>query len=418
MDFNRCTTTRTPFCEDVVLHIDIAPKFPSQHQLPINHNYHHNMQRTMRIPLRLAPRFTAPTGPSARLIHASSRQAADVAPVVGTGPPPKAPAPDAASRPINERVERRRRQAEMLKTAKAIRSGKDARASPGESLSPMKRRFWKDVHVKEVDGALQVLLDARPLRHPNTKAIVRVPLEKPTLATALAIEWDLLTSAQQATKQHLIPLTSLVCRALDIAEDDAAAAAPDTTSIRASITESVLRYLDTDSLLCWAPPAGKLDLLNEKGESLRDVQKAAAEETVAYLTTHVWPGITIRPVLDGDSIFPASQDEGVREVVQGWVMGLSAWEIAGLERAVLAGKSLIAAARFVAEWSDGPAGVQNAARDTKFGAEEAAIATSLEVNWQTQQWGEVEDTHDVNKEDVRRQLGSVVLLVSGKGKSS
>jgi ATP synthase F1 complex assembly factor 2 len=39
----------------------------------------------------------------------------------------------------------------------------------------------------------------------------------------------------------------------------------------------------------------------------------------------------------------------------------------------------------------------------------------MEVAWQTRQWGEVEDTHDVEKEDMRRQLGSVVLLVGGHG---
>lgn len=234
------------------------------------------------------------------------------------------------------------------------------------------------------------------------------------MATAIALEWDLLTSAQQATKQHLIPLTSLVCRAIDIAQDDANNK-PEADKIRTAITTSVLRYLDTDSLLCWAPPAGEFDLRNDAGESLRDVQKQSAEATVAYLANNVWPGIVIEPVLDGHSIFPRQQSEGVREVVQGWVMGLSAWEIAGLERAVLAGKSLIAAARFVVEWSEGPVGL-GPKEQGPFGVEEAARATSLEVDWQTGQWGEVEDTHDVNKEDVRRQLGSVVLLVSGTGR--
>lgn len=373
------------------------------------------MQPTMRIPLRLAPRLLSSHALPVRAIHASALKAANVAPVVGTGPPPAPP----LERTPNERVERRRRQAEMLKTAKTIRSAKDGKGPSSSDATPMKRRFWKDVTVKEVDGALQVLLDARPLRHPNTKEIVRVPLDKPTLATALAIEWDLLTSAQQATKQHLIPLTSLVCRAVDIAADDALNRADESATIRAAITTSLLRYLDTDSLLCWAPPAGQHDRRNAAGESLRDLQKRAAEETVGFLTTHVWPGITVKPVLDGHSIFPAEQDAGVREVVQGWVMGLSAWEMAGLERAVLAGKSLVTAARFIVEWSDGPAGLPNAAaRETRFGAEEAARATSLEVDWQTSQWGEVDDTHDVNKEDVRRQLGSVVLLVSGKSKTS
>ncbi|KGQ10034.1 Protein atp12 [Beauveria bassiana D1-5] len=354
------------------------------------------MQPTMRIPLRLAHRVLSGTVLPVRSLHASAITAANVAPVVGTGPPPEAP----IQRTPNERVERRRKHAEMLKMAKAIRSANDGKQSPspsssadggGRDLSPTRRRFWKDVRVKEVDGALQVLLDARPLRHPNNKEIVRVPLSKPTLATALAIEWDLLTSAQQATQQHLIPLTSL----------------------------SVMRYLDTDSLLCWAPPAGKLDLRNDAGESLRDVQKRAAEETVGFLATHVWPGVTVKPVLDGHSIFPAEQDEGVRDVVQGWVMGLSAWELAGLERAVLAGKSLVTAARFIAEWSDDAAGLSKAvARETRFSAEEAARVTSLEVDWQTSHWGEVDDTHDVNREDVRRQLGSVILLVSGASKSS
>lgn len=51
----------------------------------------------------------------------------------------------------------------------------------------------------------------------------------------------------------------------------------------------------------------------------------------------------------------------------------------------------------------------------RFGIEQAAEACSLEVSWQTQKWGEVEDTHDVEKEDLRRQFGSVVLVVGGTG---
>lgn len=103
---------------------------------------------------------------------------------------------------------------------------------------------------------------------------------------------------------------------------------------------------------------------------------------------------------------------------------LSPFELAGLERATLAGKSLLAAARLVAEWSEEGAGAKPGFGESqgkgkkegeRFGVEEAARAVSLEVDWQTQKWGEVEDTHDVEKEDLRRQLGSVVLLVSGTG---
>ncbi|KAK1252487.1 hypothetical protein MKX08_003674 [Trichoderma sp. CBMAI-0020] len=366
----------------------------------------------MKVPSRISlsvPRALPHPPQQIRPLHQSIARTANVAPIVGTGPPPEPPTP--AARNASERLERRRKHAELLKTAKEIRSAQEGKASPGAA-----RRFWKEVGVREVDGALQVFLDARPLRHPHTKEIIRVPLSKPNLASALALEWDILTSAQQATKQHLIPLTSLVCRALDILDDDAAPSIPAPAKIRAGITQTVLRYLDTDSLLCWAPPAGPHDRRNDAGEDLRDVQKRAAQETVSFLTTHVWPGIAIEPVLDGHSIMPKQQAEGVREVVQGWVMGLDAWEIAGLERAVLAGKSLVAAARVVAEWSEGPVGTGRVVRAGQFGAEDASEATGLEVAWQAEQWGEVEDTHDVNQEDVIRQLGSVVLLISGTGK--
>ena len=101
-----------------------------------------------------------------------------------------------------------------------------------------------------------------------------------------------------------------------------------------------------------------------------------------------------------------------------WLLGLSCWDLAGVERATLAGKGLLAAARLVCEWS--PALLGRLAEGAEgaapvFGVEEAARAVSVEVDWQTKVWGEVEDTHDVEKEDVRRQFGSVVLLVSGEG---
>ncbi|KAK6859907.1 hypothetical protein PG990_012789 [Apiospora arundinis] len=333
-------------------------------------------------------------------------------------PPPEPPSPAADS--SAQRLARRKKQAELLRQAADIRksqqaASKNKKQQPGQEERPKPRRFWKDVNVKEVDGAFEVHLDTRPLRHPATKAIVRLPLSKPMLAGALALEWDLLTSVQQATKQHLIPLTSLVCRAIDIAEDDVLNHSGASESLRAGIAKTVMRYLDTDTLLCFAPPPASYDVIEGK-ESLRETQERAYKDIVGFLTSQVWPGVAIEPVLDGESLMPKSHSEETRAVVEGWVTGLSAWELAGLERGVLAGKGLLGAVRLVVEWSEDPAGLGNADSKKKFGVEEAAQAASLEVNWQIGNWGEVEDTHDVEKEDLRRQLGSVVLLVSGTGK--
>ncbi|KAI2615050.1 ATP12-domain-containing protein [Hypoxylon sp. NC1633] len=373
-------------------------------------------------------------------IHTTPPAPATVSPIHGTGPPPQPPVP--AVDHTSSRLQRRKKQAELLKKAQAIRQSQSQPKSSSNSTPPsdakisrdaalLRKRFWKDVHVHEVDGAWEVHLDTRPLRRPNTKEIVRLPLSKPMLANALAIEWDMLVSAQQATRQHLIPLTSIVCRALDIADDDAAHAQAQTQtqtqteaeteeSLRTGIARMLMRYLDTDSLLCWAPPPAAHDAPAEGAETLRDRQRQATEHVLAFLTSRVWPGVVIEPVLDGDGIMPRPHPEVTRQIVQGWIMGLSPWELAGLERGALAGKGLLGAVRLLVEWSEGfvGAGVADAVPgdlQDRFGVEEAARLASIEVDWQTRRWGEVEDTHDVEKEDLRRQLGSVVLLVSGTG---
>ncbi|KAH6628475.1 hypothetical protein F5144DRAFT_579148 [Chaetomium tenue] len=375
-------------------------------------------------------RVAATTKVTTRSIHANPAQSAKVVPVYGTGPPPEPPQPSAefAAEVRNERLARRKRQAEMLREAgdiKAMRKEQQAQQQKQQEygVKPagvLKRRFWKDVHVKKVDGALEIHLDARPLRHPTTKTIIRLPTTKPHLAHAIALEWDNLTSAQQATKQHLIPLTSLTCRALDIA-------ASPTPALRHEITTSLLRYLDTDSLLCFHPPPSDQDQDQDDPSTttLHTAQQTAYLSTTTFLMTHLWPGQQIHPVLTDGSLLPRPQAPGTREVVQGWILSLSAFELAALERATLAGKSLLAAARLVAEWSEEgaqaaiPVSVQGGEDEEggreRFGVEEAARAVSLEVEWQTKKWGEVEDTHDVEKEDLRRQLGSAVLLVSGTG---
>jgi len=116
---------------------------------------------------------------------------------------------------------------------------------------------------------------------------------------------------------------------------------------------------------------------------------------------------------------PKKQPEMTKSIIKGWIMGLPAYELAALERGVLASKSLLVATRLAVEWSEEFRDLQHTGTEregegqTRFGIEEAAEACSTEVKWQTGMWGEVEDTHDVDKEDLRRQLGSVVLLVSG-----
>ncbi|KAF2828190.1 F1-ATP synthase assembly protein [Ophiobolus disseminans] len=318
------------------------------------------------------------------------------------GPPPGTPTPHPSD--ALERVARKKRQAEMLKQAQ------DVKATAAPSNKPkalLKKRFWKDVIVKETDEGLQVYLDSRPVRTPH-KDILTVPHSKHQLVTAIALEWDLLLSAQQALKTHYIPMTSLAARALDIERADAAGH----DFFRDDILKLLMRYLHTDTLLCWAPEKVMNDSLRN-GKTLRQLQMETAAPIIAYLKTHVWPGVEIKPILEPDSIMPVPQPELTQQVIRGWLAGLPAFELAGLERSVLASKSLLVSARLMHEWGEAFAQSRKTADAGRFGIEEAAEASSLEVRWQTGQWGEVEDTHDVEKEDLRRQLGSAIILVTG-----
>lgn len=281
-----------------------------------------------------------------------------------------------------------------------------------------RKRFWKEVHVRKIDKCLQIYLDSRPLRRSNNK-ILTIPVTKPNLATAIAVEWDCLVSTQQALKPHMIPLTSLASRALDI-EDSEGISNEDSESIRSNIATSLLRYFDTDSLLCWAPPPPLDPPGYEKHKSRTEplwiLQQRAASPIVEFLQKKLWPGVKIDPILNGHSIIPKAQSPETREIIYNWIHGLSAWDLAGLERGVLAGKGLLGAVRLVVEWGENFRHlIDDDERHTRqsFGIEEAAKVFSLEVEWQTSMWGLVEDTHDVDREDLRRQLGSVVILVSG-----
>ncbi|KAJ5731020.1 ATP12 ATPase F1F0-assembly protein [Penicillium malachiteum] len=335
-----------------------------------------------------------------RRFHSSPLKAAVAHPITAHGPPPKAPAPSAefkgkASQSQNSEISQEQ----------------NSLPSPAKPTG-LKARFWNNVHVQAQAGEYHVLLDKRPVRTPN-KDILSIPHTKPHLAHAVALEWDVMTSAQQALKSHLIPLTSLSARAADIAIEDAQG---DTTT-RQQIIQTAMRYLDTDTLLCWEPEREsnifdrKPEAGEEKTESLREIQIRVSQDIMAFLSTKVWPGLEIKPILDSNSILPVSQSQATKDSIKTWVSELAPHDLAGLERGILASKSLLVAVRLMVEWSENFRHLQRSGVK-KFGLDEAAEASNLEVKWQTDMWGEVEDTHDVANEDLKRQLGSVVILVS------
>ncbi|EWC46818.1 hypothetical protein DRE_03830 [Drechslerella stenobrocha 248] len=167
-------------------------------------------------------------------------------------------------------------------------------------------------------------------------------------------------------------------------------------------------YLDTDTLLMISPTRG--GHMAGKGEKqLREIQLDAAQDMIEWVRESI-------PVPEGDDkleiilsdgdhgLLPNSQPDRTVNVIKDIISGFSVWELVGLERAVILSKSLLVGLRLVME---------NRKYDSiRWDVEEAARACNLETDFQVEQWGMVEDTHDVNHVDLRRGLGSVVLLVS------
>jgi len=98
-----------------------------------------------------------------------------------------------------------------------------------------------------------------------------------------------------------------------------------------------------------------------------------------------------------DSLLATEQLSVTRLVFEKWIEQYDPWKLAALERAVYSTKSFLIALALV---------------EGRLSAEEAAVAANVEVLSQIERWGEVEDSHDVDHHDVRRQLGSVACVLS------
>lgn len=86
-------------------------------------------------------------------ISTSARCHARVVPVYGaSAQPPEPPLPAEPSLEYAaERIARRRRKAELLRQAAELRGAATTGAGQ-KNTKPLRKRFWRDVHVKEVDG--------------------------------------------------------------------------------------------------------------------------------------------------------------------------------------------------------------------------------------------------------------------------
>ncbi|RDB24109.1 ATP synthase mitochondrial F1 complex assembly factor 2 [Hypsizygus marmoreus] len=231
------------------------------------------------------------------------------------------------------------------------------------------KRFWDTVGVEKRGDALTVTLDKRALKTPSGNTLL-LPGNKLLVASLIAAEWD-----HQATllKPHALPMTSIASRAFDDLGEQ---------TTRYEVQEALLKYLDTDTICFHQDYPPQLERL----------------QTEHWDPLLEWARKTFDVKLfKSESILFATQPEATHEKFRKVLAEFDQWQMAAMERTTYTTKSFVIALALVLK---------------HLTVEQAALAATVEVASQIERWGEVEDTHDVDYHDVRRQLGSAACLLS------
>lgn len=232
------------------------------------------------------------------------------------------------------------------------------------------KRFWKDVFLAYEEASMsndehfQIQLDKRSVRTPGG-AVLRVPGDRPLLACLIAQEWD---EQSQVVKPHSLPLTSLVARAIDGLSQDAT---------REEAESLLLRYFDTDAV-CYheTKPAKLVQMQEERWAPLIEWAKT-------YFQI---------PIVPAQGTLLHAQAPEARDKIARVMAGIEPLDLAALERAVMTSKSMIIGMALVHRHIE---------------AEQAALAAEVETATQASMWGAIDDSHDVDHAELRRQLASV-----------
>ncbi|CCD23069.1 ATP synthase complex assembly protein ATP12 NDAI_0B00350 [Naumovozyma dairenensis CBS 421] len=276
-------------------------------------------------------------------------------------------------------------------------------------------RFWETVTLDDkcIENKILIKLDSKPIKTPSGFDL-SVDKNRPLLAYLLRQEWATLPTVSMKNTDHL-PLTSLVFRCIDL---ETAVAKGDKDLItkinadRSLINEQLLRYLDTDTLLVFSPRNEFEGALRSKQDELYLPIIAKIERFLnGFKSSAKSCDIKLR-TLDGetDGIRGNKQNQDTKNAAINYMKSLSMWDLAIFERVVLITKSFICGILLLQNKSPLITAPSSLRDDLQISTEDIAHLATLEIFHQTERWGEVEDTHDVNKRDIRRNINAAAIV--------
>ncbi|OBA20350.1 ATP12-domain-containing protein [Metschnikowia bicuspidata var. bicuspidata NRRL YB-4993] len=289
-------------------------------------------------------------------------------------------------------------------------------------------KFWTnvDARLNPELGAYEICLDGKPLKTPLGSKLT-IPQAKKQLAYLVSHEWDSLCDLK--IRPNSLPLTSMVSRAVDLQlvhqakEVDANLVAK--IGDLQDIKLNMLRYLDTDTCLIFTTEDDNEGRLRKRQLELYRPLIAEYESFFSeFARKHRLlpadsPGVELQFLdCETDGLCGNSQSISTQNVVLQWLDRLPIYDLVALEKAILSSKSFLCGATVLRSNTTDEKTVPDLYQvnkqspDTYFrkSVEEIVELGNLETIFQTAEWGEVEDTHDVDKADWLRNLSSAALL--------
>ncbi|KAI9218579.1 hypothetical protein BC828DRAFT_388234 [Blastocladiella britannica] len=242
-------------------------------------------------------------------------------------------------------------------------------AGPSDGKAPELKKFWRAVTLAEEKDGWQVLLDGRKVRTPKGTPLV-VARDQTMLAHLVSAEWE---AQEKLLRAYSLPLTSIIVRSLDDLND---------AEVRRETIDKLMKFLQTDAT-CY---------LQEHPQVLVDLQETHWVPLVDWARKRF--GVELRTTT---SLLAPAQPAATTATLRAHVETYSPLQLSAFERAVLTSKSFVIGLALV---------------EGAVSAEEATAAASVEVQAQIDVYGEVEDAHDVDREDLQRTLASTALVVA------
>lgn len=266
-------------------------------------------------------------------------------------------------------------------------------------------KFWDKVSIAQELATSNYLiqLDSKTISTPLGNHL-SVHSDRKLLAMLLQNEWKNLPNL--SIKNYSLPITSLVSRCIDLesvnskGDQDAIAKF---NGNRSKIINDLLRYLDTDTLLVFSPKSEFEGALRKEQDKLYFPVIKSVEQV---LTNFSKEPISLN-ILDSEihGLRGNQQNDITKSSATSYLKSLSFWDLAIFEKVVLTTKSFMCGVLLLQNKA-----AQKNSVSTEYLTDDIVKYATLETLFQIERWGEVEDTHDVDKRDIKRNINAAAIV--------